>query len=268
MKSDVNDFEILASGQRLRARWFAPRRSPSQPVILILHQGLGSVSQWRAFPEALARTTGCAVVGYDRLGHGGSEPIRSDRQPDFLTKEACEVLPEVLQVLGLERPIVYGHSDGGTIALMFAAAFPDRPRAVISEAAHVFSEVHATGGIAALQVDYQSGELRGKLERHHGDNADSMFQSWAKIWLSPEMQDWSIIDQLARIRCPLMIIQGEADDHGTMAQVDTLVSRVTGARDVMIVPGVGHMPHIEATELVAAGVAEFIAKTLHAEAPT
>ncbi|HEX2135084.1 MAG TPA: alpha/beta fold hydrolase, partial [Microvirga sp.] len=125
----ADDVSISADGHRLRARWFARRRGPDQPVVVLLHQGLGSVSQWRGFPRALAAATGHAVVGYDRWGHGGSDPLTVPRGRDFLEREASRALPEVLQALAIERPILYGHSDGGTIALLFAAACPDGARA-------------------------------------------------------------------------------------------------------------------------------------------
>jgi len=156
---ETETIDIRAGDARLRARWFAPRISKAQHVMVLLHQGLGSITQWRGFPDLLATATGCAVVAYDRLGHGGSDAITAPRQPDFLDREACVVLPEVLGALGIERPILYGHSDGGTIALLFAAAFPEAPRAVIAEAAHVFSEVGATEGMSALAHDYRSGDL-------------------------------------------------------------------------------------------------------------
>lgn len=202
----ADEFDLVIDGKALKLRWFAARATPHAPVIVLLHQGLGSITQWRSFPAALAAATDCAVLAYDRLGHGRSARLSGPRQPDFLDREAKEVLPAILDAVGIERPLLYGHSDGATIALMFAAAFPDRPQAVISEAAHVFSEVEANGGIAQLAADYRTGDLRDRLARHHGENVDSMFEAWATIWQSPSMSAWSMTERLQQIRAPLLLI--------------------------------------------------------------
>lgn len=257
--SETDTIDLRAGGVRLRARWFAPRRSEAHPVIVLLHQGLGSITQWRGFPDLLAATTGCSVVAYDRLGHGGSEPITAPRPPDFLEREAFEILPEVLAALGVEHPILYGHSDGGSIALLFAAAFPQIPRAVIAEAAHVFSEVGATDGISLLSHDYRSGALRAKLARHHGGNVDAMFNSWFDVWTSAEMADWSMVGRLDRIVCPLLLVQGLEDEHGTLRQIDAISDHVAGRVIRYLVPGCGHMPHLEKSREVADRVRDFLA---------
>lgn len=256
------DLSLIACGHRLRARWFAPRRPETQDVIVLLHQGLGSITQWRTFPGSLAAATGCAVVGYDRWGHGGSERLVLPRAPAFLQEEAESALPQVLDGLGLDRAIIYGHSDGGTIALLFAAAFPRRARAVISEAAHVFSEVGATGGLTGVVADFESGDLRRRLERHHGDNVESMFRGWADLWRSPAMRDWRMTDRLAAIRCPVLALQGSDDEHGSIKQVEAIVTGVGGPVENWIIPGCGHSPHLEATEAVARRCAEFTARYL------
>lgn len=249
---------ILMQGRPIHLTWCVPRRAPSDQVIVLLHQGLGSVTQWRGFPEALGAATGHAVLAYDRIGHGRSARLDGSRAPDFLDHEAHHVLPHLLDALQIERPVLYGHSDGGTIALSFAAAFPTRPAAVISEAAHVFSEVDATGGIAALADDFQTGTLREKLARHHGDNLDTMFNAWVEIWTAPEMRDWSIVDRLSDITCPLLLIQGEADEHGTIAQIEAIASRARGATETWLIPGCGHMPHLAQPDAVARRVSDFL----------
>lgn len=249
---------ILMQGRPLHARWCVPRRTPNDQVIVLLHQGLGSVTQWRRFPDVLGDATGSAIMAYDRIGHGRSARLEGPRDPDFLDFEATCVLPHLLDALQIERPVLYGHSDGGTIALSFAAAYPKRPAAVISEAAHVFSEVDATGGIAALAEDFQTGTLRAKLAQHHGDNVDAMFNAWVEIWTSPAMRNWSIVDRLDDIICPLLLMQGEADEHGTIAQIDAIASRARGATETWLIPECGHMPHIAQPDTVARQVSEFL----------
>ena len=258
MANDNRDSKVSAAGHQLRVRWFAARQSPNQPVIVLLHQGLGSVSQWRSFPETLAAATGCAVVGYDRWGHGGSDVLTGARPSHFLETEAREALPEVLDALEIARPIIYGHSDGGSIALEFAASFPDRPLATISEAAHVFSEVNASGGFDEVVAAFETGDLRPRLERHHGANVDAMFWGWVNIWRSPQMQGWRMTNRLHRIRCPLLVMQGTNDEHGSPAQVETIAAEVSGPVETWMAPGFAHSLHLEATDAVADKCAAFL----------
>ena len=258
-KGTVDRF-VVADGHRLRLRWFARRSRPDATVILFLHQGLGSVTQWRRFPELLAAASGSAAVGYDRWGHGASEPLILPRPPDFLEREAERALPDVLDALGLDRVVLYGHSDGGTIALLAAAAHPGRVTAVISEAAHVFYENGTTSGFAQVIVDFEQGGLRDGLARHHGGNVDAMFHGWADAWRSPAMQNWSMTARLPAVRCPTLVIQGAADSHGSQAQVDAIANGVAGPVETVVLPGIGHAPHLEATETVVARVAAFLGR--------
>lgn len=262
MQDATTDFEIEVGGRCLMARRFAAPIAPGQRTIVLLHQGLGSLTQWRDFPATLALATGCAVVGYDRQGHGRSAPLDGPRGPDFIEHEAREVLPGVLAALGIARPILYGHSDGGTIALEFAASFPHRPLAVISEAAHVINEVEETGGVAAAQQLFRMTDLRAKLARHHGGNVDAMFHAWAEIWTSASMRHWQMLDRLPAITCPVLVVQGEADEHGTMAQVAAIERGVAGPVSRLLIPGCGHMPHLAASEPVATEVAAFLRRAL------
>lgn len=262
MSRTHEDLFVVAGGHRLRVRWFAARRRPEQGVIVMLHQGLGSVGQWRDFPENLAAATGCAVVGYDRWGHGGSDPLTLPRPADFLDQEAQHTLPDLLDSLGLGRVTLYGHSDGGSIALLFAAARPERTVAVISEAAHVFSEANAATGFAAVVAAFETGDLRQRLARHHGDNLDAMFRGWADIWRSPAMRGWRMTDRLPAIRCPVLVMQGANDDHGTLAQVEAIASGVSGPTETWIVPGCAHSPHLEASAAVVGHCAAFLGRVL------
>ena len=257
MGQEQSDLTIEAGGHRLRARWLAPRTSPSQPVIVLLHQGLGSVTQWRDFPQLLAAATGAAVLSYDRYGYGRSDAVSGERPPTFLAEEAERTLPEVLDYLSIERPIVYGHSDGGTIALLFAAAFPDRPAAIVSEDAHVFAEAHLSKGYADMLAAFDQGDLKRKLARHH-DDVVGMFRSWTGAWLSPAMRDWNITARLPLIRCPALVMQGENDDHCLPEQFTLIADGIGGEVERWLVPKCGHSPHLETTADVIARTATFL----------
>jgi pimeloyl-ACP methyl ester carboxylesterase len=262
MVGAAGEVMLVAGGHRLKARWFAGAGRPGRPAIVLLHQGLGSLTQWRGFPERLAAAAGAAVVGYDRWGHGGSEPLGGPRSPDFLAEEAERTLPEVLDRLGLADAVIYGHSDGGTIALLFAAAHPGRVRALVSESAHVFAEAHSAQGFADTIAAFETGDLRARLARHHGASVDTMFRGWADVWRSPAMRDWRITGRLAAIRSPVLVIQGERDDHCLPAQAEEIARGVGGPSELWIVPGAGHAAHLEATEAVAARVAAFVDRIL------
>lgn len=245
-------------GATIQVARITPETAAGSMDIVLLHQGLGSITQWGAFPLELARATGCRVVAYDRVGYG-----RSDFPPagegDFLEAEARVRLPALLHALGIERPVLYGHSDGGTIALMFAAHAPDRVAGLISEAGHVFSEIAETAGIDALRKDFVEGELAGKLARHHPRYLQPMFRRWADFWQAPGRDRWSMVERLSAIRCPVLVIQGEDDEHGTLRQVDEIVDHVSGPAEQLILPRCGHIPHREMPEALLPTVARFVA---------
>lgn len=255
-------FDIEAGGHRLRARRIGAWKGEA-PVLVFLHEGLGSISQWRDFPEVLARACGLPALIYDRQGHGGSEPVRLPRPPDFLDREAERVLPEVLAACGIARPILVGHSDGGTIALLFAAAYPDRPLACIVEAAHVVLEDVTLRGVRGVQARWLSDPaFRDRLARHHGANAETMVRGWAETWTGDAKRGWSMVDRLPAIRCPALAIQGEADEHGTNAQVEAIVSGVSGHAESHLIPGCGHVPHHEARGVVLGRMRRFVRTVL------
>jgi pimeloyl-ACP methyl ester carboxylesterase len=258
MTPSPSDLYVMAGGHRLRVRWFAREAEPGRQAIVLLHQGLGSVSQWRDFPERLARATGSAVVGYDRYGHGGSDPLEGPREPAFLDHEAGVALPDLLAALDIERPVLYGHSDGATIALLHAAAFPERATAVISEAAHVISETESASGFSVTIEAYERGDLRSRLERHHGANTDTMVRGWADFWRRPDMRNWHMLDRLPAIRCPVLVIQGRDDPHGSARQVELIAERSGGPVETFWVEDCGHSPHLEKPDLVAGRAAAFL----------
>lgn len=251
-------FFVQAAGHRLRAqRIGAP--SDGQPTLVFLHEGLGSIGQWRGVPEDLCRRTGLPGLVYERWGFGRSDRLVLPRPKDYMTREAQEALPEVLDACGIARPVLIGHSDGGSIALLYAAAFPQHAKACISIAAHVFVEDETIAGIRDVVARWEAGDLKERLARYHGENTDTMFQGWAEIWLSPAFRDWNIEACLPRIVCPTLIIQGEKDEHATLAQVEAIAGGIPGPTETYIVPGCGHNPHLEARQAMLERMAAFIA---------
>ncbi len=251
----AEDLEVRAAGRRLAVRRLG---SGPGPVLIFLHEGLGSIAQWRGFPRTLCAATGLPGLVYDRWGHGRSEPLALPRPFDYHRHEAEEVLPALLAACGVERPILVGHSDGGTIALLYAAAFPDRTAACITEAAHVFVEDVSLEGIRAAVRQWREGDLSRRLGRYHGDKAETVFRGWAETWLHPDFRHWSIVDRLPSVSCPLLVIQGEDDHYGTAAQVETIARESAGSATPLVVSGCGHAPHLEQAETVLRAMAAFV----------
>jgi len=252
------DRVVTVLGAATQVSLLTPDDVPARGDIVLLHQGLGSITQWGPFPLQLATATGCRVVAYDRIGYGRSD-YPAPGEGDFLEVEARERLPALLDVLGIDRPVLYGHSDGGTIALMFASHAPDRAAGLVSEAGHVFSEVAETGGIDGLRREFFEGELAARLARHHPRHLQPMFRRWADFWQAPGRDQWNMLERLAAIRCPVLVIQGEDDEHGTLRQVDEIIDRVSGPAERLILPGCGHSPHREMPEALLPTVQRFVA---------
>ena len=222
---------VRAGGRRLAVRRIeapADARDPAAPTLVFLHEGLGSIAQWRDFPDALCRAVGLPGLVYERWGFGASEPLELPRPRDYLEREAERFLPDVLAACGIARPILIGHSDGGTIALLHAAAFPERPLAIVTEAAHVFVEEVTLTGVRAAAAQWEQGALKTGLWRYHGGQAESVFRGWAETWLRADFRDWSMVDRLGAITSPLLATQGADDEYGTAAQVEAIVAGVSG----------------------------------------
>jgi pimeloyl-ACP methyl ester carboxylesterase len=226
------------------------------PTIVMLHEGLGSIALWKDFPQQLAERTGCAVLVYSRYGHGNSDRLLEKRPVSFMHHEAQVVLPALLNAFGIEHPILFGHSDGGSIALIYASAYPDSPRALILEAPHVFVEDLSVESIAAAKVNFRTTDFRDKLAKYHA-HVDETFWGWNDIWLDPQFRSWNIEEYLDTIRCPILCIQGEQDEYGTPAQVQTITSRVPGTELVMLAD-CKHSPHRDQRETTLAAVAGFV----------
>jgi pimeloyl-ACP methyl ester carboxylesterase len=246
--------DVVVDGKRLETVCY--EGDPARPAIVMLHEGLGSISLWRDLPQRLCDRARCTVVAYSRHGYGRSDVLREKREPDYMHHEGEVVLPELLAQLGIERPVLFGHSDGASIALIYAGAHPAAVRALVLEAPHVLVEEISVLSIAEAKVTYATTELPAKLARHHAD-ADATFAGWNDVWLDPRFRDWNIESYAERVRVPVLLIQGEADEYGTTAQLDAIVARIAGAQTLMV-PGAGHSPHRDAPDLVIERTAAFV----------
>jgi pimeloyl-ACP methyl ester carboxylesterase len=247
---------LVAAGRRLEYRWIPAARRDAPPLVF-LHEGLGSAALWSDYPDRLAAATGSGALIYSRYGFGWSEPLREPRTPDYLDREALDALPAVLEDRGLEGPVLVGHSDGATIALIHAAAGRWPVRALVLEAPHVFVEDVTIRGIERARAEYDAGPLRGKLQPWHED-VDATFRGWADLWLQPGFRAWNIEGILAGIRCPVLVIQGEEDRYGTAAQLAAIKRGASGGVERLMLAGCGHAPHAEQAEIVLAAMARFI----------
>jgi pimeloyl-ACP methyl ester carboxylesterase len=253
----------VAAGRRLE--YVAHAGVAGRPTIVFLHEGLGSVSQWRDFPDAVRERTGCACVAYSRAGYGASEAVGARREPDYMHREGEIVLPELLDALGIERPILFGPSDGASIALLFAGAFPGRARGLVLEAPHVFVEDVSIRSIAAAKIAFETTDLARKLARHHAD-AEGAFRGWNDIWLDPRFRAWNIESAAARVTEPVLLVQGADDEYGTAAQLRSIEARVADVTTVVL-DRCGHAPHRDRREAVLDAVATFVARISPAPGP-
>ena len=254
-------FDLYAAGRRLHVERLCPAHAAVGPTLVFLHEGLGSIGQWRDFPAQLCIRVGQPGLVYERWGYGRSDPLAGSRPKDYLRQEAEITLPEVLAAFEIiDSPFLYAHSYGGSIALLFAAAYPDRVRAVISEAAHVLVDEVCLAGIRIARAAYEQGSLRNGLHRYHGANTDSMFRGWCDTWLRLDYRDWNMTAELSRITCPALIIQGEADEYGARAQVDAIADGVSGSAEVLWLPDCAHVPHHQARDRVLGAAGRFISE--------
>ena len=253
--------EVLVDGKRLETLWFDPR-DLAVPTIVMLHEGLGSIAMWKDFPQKLAERTGSGVLVYSRYGHGNSDRLAEKRPLEFMHHEGEVVLPELLDKLSIERPILLGHSDGGSIALIFAGKYPNGARALILEAPHVFVEDLSIASITAAKVAYQTNNLRARLGRYHA-HVDETFWGWNDIWLDPRFRVWNIETYLDSIRSPILCIQDEEDEYGTTAQVEAIRARVPGT-EILMLPNCKHSPHRDQQAATLEKMAEFVGKVTEA----
>jgi len=232
-------------------------RPGAEPAVVLLHEGLGSIGLWRGLPAALHDATGRRTVTYSRAGYGRSGPVPLPRPLTYMHHEADVVLPALLTALGIEHPVLVGHSDGASIALLAAGAgLP--VAALVLLAPHVIVEDISVAAIAAARTAYAETDLRERLARHH-DDVDVAFRGWNDAWLDPAFREWDITDRLPGITAPVLAIQGADDPYGTTRQLDLIAAGVRGPFERLVLADVGHAPHLEATASVLAAVVALIA---------
>lgn len=257
MNTQTNTY-LEVNGAQLEYRWFGLRKA-GQPVLVLLHEGLGCVAMWRSFPERLAKRTGLAVFVYSRQGYGGSAPFAQPLEIDFMHREALEVLPCVLDQAGIDQAILLGHSDGASIALIYAGERSDsRIRGLVVLAPHLFVEEETLAGIRQAKRAYENEQLAAGLGRYHGDHTESTFRHWSGIWLDPGFGAWNIESSTRGIEVPLLAIMGEDDQYGTLAQIHTLAERSPGRSELAVLQNCGHSPHLEQMEQTLDRVAKFL----------
>lgn len=234
----------------------------TEPALVLLHEGLGSVKLWRGLPDTLHQLTGTRILAFSRFGHGDSDPPPRPRTPTFMHEEALEVLPAVLRAAGIEEPpILVGHSDGASIALIHASEHAVAGLALM--APHVFVEQICVDAISETREAFRNGGLRERMARHHRD-PDAAFNGWCDVWLNPDFRDWNLEALLPRIQAPALLVQGRDDEYGTLAQIDAVERGLGGTSERLILSG-GHSPHLEHPDEVPAAIAAFI-ETLRARA--
>jgi pimeloyl-ACP methyl ester carboxylesterase len=233
------------------------------PTIVMLHEGLGSAGLWGDFPEKLQAATGNGVLAYSRAGYGASSPATLPRPLDYMHIEALEVLPKLLDEIRFRRGLLLGHSDGASIATIYAGGIQDhRIRGLVLIAPHFVVEDISVASIEAIGKAYQTTDLRSKLARWHKD-VDNAFQGWNGAWLDAKFRDWDISEYLAYIRVPVAILQGAGDQYGTIRQVEIAQEECYCPVDVTMIPGAGHSPHREAPGATLDAIAEFATRILH-----
>src|SRR5271166_114820 len=249
---------IVADGKRLEANAYGPP-SGAAPTIVMLHEGLGCVALWRDFPAKLAAATGLGVFVYSRAGYGRSDPVELPRPLDYMTQEARFSLPQVLDAIGFQSGILFGHSDGASIAAIYAGEHTDeRLKGLVLMAPHVFAEEPGLASIAEAKRAYETGDLRAKLARYHA-HVDSAFRGWNGAWLDQNFKTWNIEAFIDGWRAPALVIQGADDQYGTLAQVRAIEARAPTAVASLVLPGCRHSPHLERPEATLQAVANFCA---------
>jgi pimeloyl-ACP methyl ester carboxylesterase len=257
------DIEWAGRPVRIEHAWIAPERV-DRPLMVFLHEGLGSLSMWKDFPARLCDALGCRGLVYSRPGYGRSTP-RDEHETwdlDFMHRQAHEVLPALLDGLGIdadvEPPWLFGHSDGGSIALLYAARYPQRVAGAVVLAPHILVEDVSVTSIEQARIAYLETDLRQRLSRYH-DEPDSAFWGWNRIWLDPAFRRWSIADEIATIRCPLLAVQGVDDEYGTLEQVRGIARRVPQT-ELLELPDCGHSPHRDQPDALIEAVQAFYSR--------
>jgi pimeloyl-ACP methyl ester carboxylesterase len=247
---------VTIGGKRFETLCYGPAPDRA-PTLVMLHEGLGCVALWRDFPEKLAAATGFGVLAFSRAGYGQSDPVALPRPLNYMTREARETLPELLEAIGFRRGILLGHSDGASIAAIYAGSVEDfRVRGLVLMAPHFFTEPSGLAAIAAARKAYELSDLRAKLAKYHRD-VDNAFRGWNEAWLDPGFKAWNIADCIDYWRIPALAIQGVEDQYGTLAQIREIETRAYSPVDVEIFDDCQHSPHLEQPEKTLAAIADF-----------
>ena len=256
------DASFALDGRRIEAPWWGPAPEAA-PTLLLLHEGLGCVALWRDFPVKLQAATGFGVAAYSRFGYGGSDTVPLPRPLDYMHREATEVLPRVLDALVIRCCVHGGHSDGASIALIHAGSFQEpRLRGIALIAPHVMVEKAGVEEIRRTRERWETGDLRARMAKYHRD-PDAAFLGWNGAWLDPGFPDaLELQPEIAHVRVPILVVQGEADPYGTLEHLRIIEREAYCPVDALILPGIGHAPHLEAPGPTTEAVAEFAARIL------
>ena len=257
---------MALDGRTLDAAWWG--RGPDAPTLVLLHEGLGSVALWRDFPARLAAATGLGVFAFSRFGYGASDLAPLPRPMTYMHEEALAVLPCVLDLAGVRRCVLVGHSDGASIAIIYGGEVQDeRVRGLVLIAPHLFVEDVAVASIAAIRDAYEADGLRERLGRYHRD-VDCAFRGWNDAWLDPRFRvEFDLAGSMARVAVPVLVVQGVDDPYGTAAQVRACERGAAGPVEVLMAEGALHAPHLEAADSVLAAVAGFAGSVLGSAGP-
>ncbi|GAB4392972.1 MAG: alpha/beta hydrolase [Kiloniellaceae bacterium] len=254
------DLDLPEGSLRLAARRIG--KAGEGPTLVFLHEALGSIGQWKGVPEELAALTGLPALVYERQGHGRSSPLTLPRFNGYLRREAEAVLPTLLAAEGITQPVLIGHSDGATIALLYAAAYPERAAACVALAPHIMVEEVTLAGIRAAADDPGAGEIRRRLARYHGDQTETLWRAWTETWLRPGFDGCEMRADLGRLACPILAIQGAEDAYGGDDQINLIAERARGPVETLFLPGCGHQPHLEQRQGLLAAATAFLARHL------
>jgi len=236
-------------------------KANNKPLMIFLHEGLGCTAQWRDFPQKLSDATGLAAFTYDRYGYGLSETRTEEFDEKYMHEEAFTYLPELLGKADIDKKLILiGHSDGGTIALLFASKFTNMVCAVITEADHVVCENITTEGVKKIVSQYKNSRLKIFLETYHGDKTDKLFKGWSSFWLSEKAPKWHILDYLSLIQAPVLAIQGKNDNYGSFKQLALKLEKIGGNVHLFFIKDCGHIPHFEQKTIVFENILSFINK--------
>lgn len=252
----MTDFLTLAS-QKIEIQWYG-KENKNKPTLIFLHEGLGCIRMWKDFPKILSGYTGCPALVFSRLGYGSSDPCPLPWKINFMHKQALQILPDIIRKAGIHTYILIGHSDGGSIGIIFSGSPVAKGlKGLITQAAHVFCEQKTVESIQQAKIQYDHHDLKQRLEKYHGTNTDNAFRGWNDVWLNPGFIHWNIEKYLSRIHIPMLAIQGKEDQYGTIKQIKSIQHHVKHVKSCLV-DNCGHSPHLEQQKIVLDIMNQFI----------